>query len=85
METKIKVTFSDGSKRMLKGVSKLSTVNRNRIVRLVSYDGRVLDCRIAGFDGRVITIKNNSLLPLEIEEMKIMGWCYKYPVKNRKI
>lgn len=48
-----------------------------RTVWLVSQNWKVLDVRIAGFDGKVITIRDNSFLPLEIEAMKIIGWCYK--------
>ncbi len=86
IEYKVKVTFADGSRRVLKDVSELAKANKRREIRVVFNDGRYIDLHL----GRVCTqlgiVKVNTfgLLPEGIKLDKIMGWCYKFPHKTSK-
>ena len=81
---KIKVTFADGSKRVLKHPAELGNANKRREIRLVLESGKVLDTHISSFKDGVVTLADNGMFPTEIEGAKVMGWCYRHHRKNSK-
>lgn len=85
-DTKIKVTFADGSRRVLKATSELAKANKRREIRVVFKDGRYIDLRLGRVCSKQGIVKVNTfgLLPEGIKLEKIMGWCYKFPHKTAK-
>lgn len=85
-DTKIKVTFADGSRRVLKATSELAKANKRREIRVVFKDGRYIDLRLGRVCPKQGIVKVNTfgLLPEGIKLEKIMGWCYKFPHKTAK-
>lgn len=83
---KVKVTFADGSKRVLKHPAELEKANKRREIRVVFTDGKYTDLHL----GRVCTglgiVKVNTfgLFAEGIRLDKIMGWCYTHPHKTIK-
>ena len=83
---KIKVTFADGSRRVLKPVAELAKANKRREIRVVFKDGRYIDLHLGRVCPKIGIVKVNTfgLLPEGIKLEKIMGWCYKFPHKTSK-
>ena len=86
MDTKIKVTFADGSRRVLKDTSELAKANKRREIRVVFQDGRYIDLHLGRVCLKLGIVKVNTfgLLPEGIKLEKIMGWCYKFHRKTSK-
>ena len=86
MDCKIKVTFADGSQRVLKDVTELAKANKRREIRVVFKDGRYTDLHLGRVCSKLGIVKVNTfgLLPEGIKLEKIMGWCYKFPHKTAK-
>lgn len=86
MDCKIKVTFADGSRRVLKDVAELTKANKRREIRVVFKDGRYIDLHLGRVCPKLGIVKVNTfgLLPEGIKLEKIMGWCYKFPHKTSK-
>lgn len=86
MDCKIKVTFADGSQRVLKDVTELAKANKRREIRVVFKDGRYTDLHLGRVCSKLGIVKVNTfgLLPEGIKLEKIMGWCYKFPHKTSK-
>ncbi len=85
-ETKIKATFADGSRRVLKSVAELGKANKRREIRVVFKDGRYMDLHLGRVCPSLGIVKVNTygLLPEGIKLEKIMGWCYKFPHKTSR-
>ena len=85
-DCKIKVTFADGSRRVLKPAAELAKANKRRETRVVFKDGRYTDLHLGRVCPKLGIVKVNTfgLLPEGIKLEKIMGWCYKFPHKTSK-
>ena len=86
MNCKIKVTFVDGTRRVLKEPSELTKANKRREIRVVLKDGRYIDLHLGRVCPKQGIVKVNTfgLLPEGIRLDRIMGWCYKYPHKTSR-
>lgn len=86
MDCKIKVTFADRSRRVLKDVAELAKANKRREIRVVFKDGRYIDLHLGRVCPKLGIVKVNTfgLLPEGIKLEKIMGWCYKFPHKTSR-
>lgn len=85
-DIKIKATFADGSRRVLKEPSELAKANKQREIRVVFHSGKYIDLHLGRVCPRLGIVKVNTfgLLQEGIELKKIMGWCYKFPHKTSK-
>ena len=83
---KIKVTFADNSRRVLKATSDLVKANKRREIRVVFKDGRYIDLHLGRVCPKlgIVKVRTFGLLPDGIKLEKIMGWCYKFPHKTSK-
>lgn len=86
MDCKIKITFADRSRRVLKNVSELAKANKRREIRVVFKDGRYIDLHLGRVCPKLGIVKVNTfgLLPEGIKLDTIMGWCYKFPHKTSR-
>ena len=86
MNCKIKVTFADGTRRVLKEPSELTKANKRREIRVVLWDRRYIDLHLGRVCPKLGIVKVNTfgLLPEGIRLDRIMGWCYKYPHKTSR-
>lgn len=86
MDFKVKVTFADGSRRVLKNPSELTKANKRREIRVVFKDGKYIDLHLGRVCPKLGIVKVNTfgLLPEGIKLEKIIGWCYKFPHKTSK-
>ena len=86
MNCKIKVTFADGTRRVLKEPSELTKANKRREIRVVLKDGRYIDLHLGRVCTKLGIVKVNTfgLLPEGIRLDRIMEWCYKYPHKTSR-
>ena len=83
---KIKVTFADGSRRVLKDPADLAKANKRREIRVVFWDNRSIDLHLGRVYPKqgIVRVNTFGLLPEGIKLEKIMGWCYKYPHKTSR-
>lgn len=80
---KIKVTFADGSKRVLKDPSELAKANKRKLIRFVFASGKTIEGYLSQVheDGN-ITLRGEKLIPTVLIGSKIVGWCYKHTAKT---
>ena len=83
---KLKATFADNTRRVLKDPSELVKANKRREIRVVFKDGRYIDLHLGRVCPKLGIVKVNTfgLLPEGIKLEKIMGWCYKFPYKTSR-
>lgn len=86
MDFKVKVTFADGSRRVLKDPSELTKANKRREIRVVFRNGNYIDLHLGRVCPKLGIVKVNTfgLLPEGIKLEKIFGWCYRFPHKTSK-
>ncbi|WP_301203826.1 hypothetical protein, partial [uncultured Duncaniella sp.] len=60
MDYKIKVTFADGSRRVLKDPSELTTANKRREIRVVFKDGKYIDLHLGRVCPKLGIVKVNT-------------------------
>ncbi len=60
MDFKIKVTFADGSRRVLKDPSELTKANKRREIRVVFQDGKYTDLHLGRVCPKLGIVKVNT-------------------------
>lgn len=82
---KIKVTFADGSRRVLKDPSELAKANKRKLILFVFVTGRTIEGYLSQVheDGNV-TLRSKKLMPPVLNGSMIVGWCYKHTAKTSK-
>lgn len=85
-EIKIKVTFADGSRRVLKDPSELTKANKRREIRIAFKNGKYMDLHLGRVCSKMGIVKVNTfgLLPEGVRLDNILGWCYKFPHKTSR-
>lgn len=74
---KIKVTFSDGSRRVLKAPSELQNIDKNREAKFVMNNGQVFTGYCDGDvdeDGDFCIMR--TILGIGLPFNRLLGWCY---------
>ena len=82
---KIKVTFSDGSHRVLKSPCELENIDKNREARFVMDNLQVYQGYCDGevdVDGDFCIMKTIHWIGLPFT--RLLGWCYVTPCRNKK-
>ena len=74
---KTKVTFTDGSSRVLKAPSELPKIDKNREARFVMNNGDLFTgyCDgVADVDGGICIVRTKQGIGLPFN--RLLGWCY---------
>lgn len=85
MMTKIKVTFSDGSRRVLKSPCELENIDKNREAKFVMDNLQVYHGYCDGEvdeDGDFCIMQTIHVIGLPFK--RLLGWCYVTPCRNKK-
>lgn len=87
METKIIVTFADGSCRVLKSKVELGQIDENREVCFVMDNGKVYrgycngEVNERGFFPLMMSLHGPENLALSFN--RLLGWCYKLSERKK--
>lgn len=81
---KIKVTFSDGSHRVLKSPCELENIDKNREARFVMDNLQVYCgyCDGEVEDGEFYIMQ--TIHGIGLPFTRLLGWCYVTPCRNKK-
>lgn len=85
MKTKITVTFSGGSRRVLKSPGELENIDKNREAKFVMDNLQVYQGYCDGEvdeDGDFCIMQTIHCIGLPFK--RLLGWCYVTPCRNKK-
>ena len=86
METKITVTFADGSRRVLKSKEELGKIDENREASFVMDNGQVYRGYCDGEvdeEGDFCLMRSIHGTGIALPFSRLLGWCYKLSERKK--